>query len=48
MKLERSPITITEECNHCKMVNNKFKKSFDLPLDLLQYQRENSAEYLYS
>ena len=26
----------------------KFKKSYDLPLDLLQYRRENSAEYLYS
>ena len=25
-----------------------FKKSYDLPLDLLQYRRENSAEYLYS
>ena len=25
-----------------------FKKSNDLPLDLLQYRRENSAEYLYS
>ena len=35
-------------CNHCKRVNNKFKKSYDLPLDLLQYRRENSAEYLYS
>ena len=23
------------------------KKSYDLPLDLLQYRRENSAEYLY-
>ena len=22
-----------------------FKKSYDLPLDLLQYRRENSAEY---
>ena len=22
-----------------------FKKSYDLPLDLLQYQRENSAKY---
>ena len=22
----------------------KFKKSYDLPLDLLQYRRENSAE----
>ena len=32
-------------CNHCKRVNNKFKKSYDLPLDLLQYRRENSAEY---
>ena len=27
---------------------NQFNKSYDLPLDLLQYQRENSAEYLYS
>ena len=27
---------------------NEFKKSYDLALDLLQYQRENSAEYLYS
>ena len=27
---------------------SKFKKSYDLPLDLLQYRRENSAEYLYS
>ena len=26
----------------------KFKKSYDLPLDLLQYRGENSAEYLYS
>ena len=26
----------------------KFKKSYDLPLDLLQNRRENSAEYLYS
>ena len=25
-----------------------FNKSFDSPLDLLQYRRENSAEYLYS
>ena len=25
---------------------NRFKKSYDLPLDLLQYRRENSAEYL--
>ena len=25
---------------------NKFKKSYNLPLDLLQYRRENSAEYL--
>ena len=24
------------------------KESYDLPLDLLQYRRENSAEYLYS
>ena len=23
----------------------KFKKSYDPPLDLLQYRRENSAEY---
>ena len=36
------------QCNHCKRVNNKFNKSYDLPLDLLQYRRENSAEYLYS
>ena len=28
--------------------HSKFKKSYDLPLDLLQYRRENSAEYLYS
>ena len=30
--------------------NNKLKKSYDLPLDLLQYRRENenSAKYLYS
>ena len=34
--------------NHCKRVNNKFNKSYDLPHDLLQYRRENSAEYLYS
>ena len=27
---------------------DKFKKSYDLPLDLLQYRGENSAEYLYS
>ena len=27
---------------------HKFKKSYDLPLDLLQYRKENSAEYLYS
>ena len=27
---------------------SKFKKSYDLPLDLQQYRRENSAEYLYS
>ena len=26
---------------------SEFKKSYDLPLDLLQYRRENSAEYLY-
>ena len=25
---------------------NRFKKSYDLPLDLLQYRRENSAEIL--
>ena len=25
----------------------KFKKSYDLPLDFLQYRRENSAEYLF-
>ena len=24
----------------------KFKKNYDLPLDLLQYRRENSAEYI--
>ena len=36
------------QCNHCKRVNNRFNKSYDLPLDLLQYRRENSAEYLYS
>ena len=24
-----------KKCNHCKRVNNKFKKSYDLPLDLL-------------
>ena len=33
---------------YCKRVNKRFKKSYDLPLDLLQYRRENSAEYLYS
>ena len=26
--------------------NCKFKKSYDLSLDLLQYRKENSAEYL--
>ena len=26
----------------------RFKKSYGLPFDLLQYRRENSAEYLYS
>ena len=31
-----------------KTVNIEFNKSYDLPLDLLRYQRENSAEYLYS
>ena len=36
-----------EQCNHCKRVNNKFNKSYNLSLDLLQYRRENSAEYLY-
>ena len=30
------------------ILSGKFKKSYDLPLDLLQYRRENSAEYLYS
>ena len=25
-----------------------FKKSYDLPLNLLQYRKENSAEYIYS
>ena len=38
----------TNNANHCKRVNNKFKKSYDLPLNLQQYRRENSAEYLYS
>ena len=32
-------------CNHCKRLNNKFNKSYELHLDLLQYRRENSAEY---
>ena len=42
--------TITEEIsNQCLqnvysvMADTKFKKSYDLPLDLLQYRRENSA-----
>ena len=29
-------------------VKDEFKKSYDLPLNLLQYRKENSAEYLYS
>ena len=36
----------SQSCNHCKRVNNKFKKSYDLPVDILQCRRENSAEYL--
>ena len=31
-----------------QQISNKFKKSYNLPLDLLWYRRENSAEYLVS
>ena len=41
-------ILYCDGCDHCKRVNYKFKKSYDLPLDLLQYRRENSEEYLHS
>ena len=38
------------ESNVCARDKNYrlLKKSYDLPLDLLQYRREFSAEYLYS
>ena len=36
-----------ESIKHCQRVNNKFHKSYDLPLDLLQYQRDISAKYLF-
>ena len=42
---------MTEKLNFYDVTQNKnkkFNKSYDLPLDLLQYRRENSAEYLYS
>ena len=43
-----SAVAYSINAKHCKRVNNKFKKSYDLPLNLLQYRKENSAEYLYS
>ena len=41
------------EVTSCQNILHSFRnvaseKSYDLPLDLLQYRRENSAEYLYS
>ena len=39
-------MAMADNAKHCKRVNNEFKKSYDLPLNLLQYQKENSAEYL--
>ena len=38
----------TETIMSRRGIKIKFKQSYDLPLDLLQYRRENSAEYLYS
>ena len=30
---------VIDNAKHCKRVNNKFKKSYDLPLNLLQYRK---------
>ena len=46
--LSKEKAATQDNVKHCKRVNNKFKKSYDLPLNLLQYRKENSAEYLYS
>ena len=36
---------VLTSCYNYKIPNYKFKKSWDLLLDLLQYRRENGAEY---
>ena len=34
------PTKYMGHAKHCKRVNNKFKKSYDLPLNLLQYRKD--------